>query len=562
MLVDTGPDPDRLVTLLDARLPAWDRRIDIVVLTHPHEDHVGGLAAAARALQRGRGGRERDARSGPRRCRVPRRARRASDVRRVPSPQATRSGSMAPGWTSTGRRRAGVPRHPARRRQGDQQRLDRPRAPLRRAADAAHRRRRGGDRSAAARRGLAARWRRSTCSRSPTTAAPRRRASAFLDALDPRIAVISVGWGNVYGHPAPATLLTAGRRRRAGLPHRPRRHRRRLDRRRRPARVEADDGSPAAPTRVPLPVPPTCRSARPAKPAVEPTIERVRPPAPKAAAIVREPGSRPTGCLSHSAAVAEIAAFLASSAWSATASRSIQRLVETAALLHDVDKCCRRDDALRCAAATAPRAPMAAPAWPRRAGCSRGASPGHEPSATRRATTRGRLRRAWPARVVAYADKRALQDLVRLDERFADWYRRYRPAQRCIVARERARRLEAELCAPAGRRAGGRAARARGSPRRCDAQRLTWPTSGARTPGRSSAPRRLQAELEATAGQPFDVWRTSGDEDEAAEASAGRRRERIDRPGRPAPGHGAAVLGRHVRARPPAGLAAARGSGA
>lgn len=44
ILIDTGPDPDRLLTLLDARLPAWDRRLDVVVITHPHEDHVAGLA--------------------------------------------------------------------------------------------------------------------------------------------------------------------------------------------------------------------------------------------------------------------------------------------------------------------------------------------------------------------------------------------------------------------------------------------------------------------------------------------------------------------------------------
>ncbi|MEP7379430.1 MAG: DNA internalization-related competence protein ComEC/Rec2 [Chloroflexota bacterium] len=44
MLIDTGPDPDRLLTLLDQRIPTWDRRLDLVVLTHPHEDHVAGLA--------------------------------------------------------------------------------------------------------------------------------------------------------------------------------------------------------------------------------------------------------------------------------------------------------------------------------------------------------------------------------------------------------------------------------------------------------------------------------------------------------------------------------------
>jgi competence protein ComEC len=44
VLVDGGPDPDRLLIELDRRLPPWDRRIDLVVLSHPHEDHVAGLA--------------------------------------------------------------------------------------------------------------------------------------------------------------------------------------------------------------------------------------------------------------------------------------------------------------------------------------------------------------------------------------------------------------------------------------------------------------------------------------------------------------------------------------
>jgi competence protein ComEC len=44
LLIDGGPDPNRLLVRLDARLPAWDRRIDAVILSHPHEDHVAGLA--------------------------------------------------------------------------------------------------------------------------------------------------------------------------------------------------------------------------------------------------------------------------------------------------------------------------------------------------------------------------------------------------------------------------------------------------------------------------------------------------------------------------------------
>ena len=43
LLVDGGPDPERLLVELDRRLPPWDRRIDAVIVSHPHEDHVAGL---------------------------------------------------------------------------------------------------------------------------------------------------------------------------------------------------------------------------------------------------------------------------------------------------------------------------------------------------------------------------------------------------------------------------------------------------------------------------------------------------------------------------------------
>ena len=54
MLIDGGPDPDRLLVELDRRLPPWDRRIDILVLTHPHEDHVAGLALLIERYRVGR----------------------------------------------------------------------------------------------------------------------------------------------------------------------------------------------------------------------------------------------------------------------------------------------------------------------------------------------------------------------------------------------------------------------------------------------------------------------------------------------------------------------------
>jgi len=46
MLIDGGPDPDLLLRRLGERLPWWHRRIDVLILTHPHEDHVAGLVAA------------------------------------------------------------------------------------------------------------------------------------------------------------------------------------------------------------------------------------------------------------------------------------------------------------------------------------------------------------------------------------------------------------------------------------------------------------------------------------------------------------------------------------
>jgi competence protein ComEC len=53
MLVDGGPDPDLLLRRLGERLPWWHRRIDVMVLTHPHEDHVAGLVAVLERYQVG-----------------------------------------------------------------------------------------------------------------------------------------------------------------------------------------------------------------------------------------------------------------------------------------------------------------------------------------------------------------------------------------------------------------------------------------------------------------------------------------------------------------------------
>jgi competence protein ComEC len=43
VLVDGGPSPQAIARHLGRRLPFWDRELDLVVLTHPHADHLTGL---------------------------------------------------------------------------------------------------------------------------------------------------------------------------------------------------------------------------------------------------------------------------------------------------------------------------------------------------------------------------------------------------------------------------------------------------------------------------------------------------------------------------------------
>lgn len=43
IVVDGGPDPERAIQVLDAQMPFWKRTLSLVVLSHPHSDHVSGL---------------------------------------------------------------------------------------------------------------------------------------------------------------------------------------------------------------------------------------------------------------------------------------------------------------------------------------------------------------------------------------------------------------------------------------------------------------------------------------------------------------------------------------
>jgi len=54
ILIDGGPDANVLMSDLDRYVPTWDRRLDAIVLTHPHDDHVAGLVAVVERYQVGR----------------------------------------------------------------------------------------------------------------------------------------------------------------------------------------------------------------------------------------------------------------------------------------------------------------------------------------------------------------------------------------------------------------------------------------------------------------------------------------------------------------------------
>ena len=50
ILIDGGPD-NKVIAELDKSLPFWDKQIDLIILTHPHDDHVAGLIEVIKRYQ-------------------------------------------------------------------------------------------------------------------------------------------------------------------------------------------------------------------------------------------------------------------------------------------------------------------------------------------------------------------------------------------------------------------------------------------------------------------------------------------------------------------------------
>jgi competence protein ComEC len=53
VLIDGGPVDGGILPLLGKRFSFWEGDIDLLILTHPHEDHVGGLIAVLRKYEVG-----------------------------------------------------------------------------------------------------------------------------------------------------------------------------------------------------------------------------------------------------------------------------------------------------------------------------------------------------------------------------------------------------------------------------------------------------------------------------------------------------------------------------
>ncbi|MGH2466908.1 MAG: HD domain-containing protein [Candidatus Limnocylindrales bacterium] len=172
-------------------------------------------------------------------------------------------------------------------------------------------------------------------------------------------------------------------------------------------------------------------------------------PTRREAAALLLAGAPPPWLLAHVSAVAEIAAFLAERI-AARGYAIDRRLVETAALLHDIDKLLPASDPVLALGHGGAGARWLADQGHAELSRAVAAHP-----VTRLAD--GERFRRWSAfasreeRIVAYADKRAGQRLEPLSARFADWAARY-PEHRpdLAAAQPRAQRLEHDVCAAAG----------------------------------------------------------------------------------------------------------------
>ncbi len=184
----------------------------------------------------------------------------------------------------------------------------------------------------------------------------------------------------------------------------------------------------------------------------QPRIAGVTVPSRDEAARILIELEPPDWLLAHSVVVAEVAAFLAERLRDRLRDHGHELpadLPETAALLHDVDKTAPLRDLRKLLGHG-----WAGAAWLTGRGYDElaPAVAGHPATrlADEAAFTRWLADATWPEKIVAYADKRAEQEIVSMDERFATWQARH-PERADQIARGRAlaNTLEQQVCAAA-----------------------------------------------------------------------------------------------------------------
>ena len=459
----SGPGPAaRRARPATAAVGPADRR---VVLSHPHEDHVAGLALLLERYRVATGLRAGDART---------RARVRGMVARLAGPIAPARRGLVAGdrlavdeiamrvlWPARG---CG-PVDTTRRRDRDQQRVDRPARGGRWTPVPARRRRRGRDRPAPAPRGPAA--------PRPAQGRPPREP----DGHDPGVRRGRPPEGRRSPRPAPATR-TGIRPAPDARPARGRRRRvLRTDRDGTVASASRPAGSASAPrdrggtrggvgrggpglrvdaaaipvrrcrSRGVLPAPPVPtdppRSAGPpswrdgdrCRPVVarwSGTIATMTVPRRVEAASLLLSLDPPPWFVRHARAVAEVAALPRRRGWRAAgiAGRSPARGVGGAPPRR------RQDPAARPTRRVLPHGDGSA-AWltrPATLSCRARSPTTRSPAwSTARRTGAGRRSRSREERIVAYADKRAGQRLESMDARFASWRRRYPTTSGALV---------------------------------------------------------------------------------------------------------------------------------
>lgn len=207
VLVDGGPDPAAVVAALDRRLPFWRRQLDLVVLTHAHDDHLAGLTEVLARYQVGQVLAP-DVRGGTPAAERWNRLLAEKSVPRI-APSAGQSVDLGDGLRM-------IVLHPVAEAGseatsyagGEEDQSENDRSVVLRLERGTLAVLLTGDVGPIGQRELLDRGERvdAVALKVPHHGAANGLDASFLRAVGPKVAVVSVGARNLFGHPAPSTL--------------------------------------------------------------------------------------------------------------------------------------------------------------------------------------------------------------------------------------------------------------------------------------------------------------------------------------------------------------------